>query len=74
MFEASGIFEARVGAVSALEMMLVKLVYVKALIPMFVTELPMVSEPVKPEQPSKAEFPMLVTELPMVSEPLRPEQ
>ena len=37
-----------------------------------VTELPIVSEPVKPSQPAKAQLPIVVTELGMVNEPVRP--
>ena len=50
----------------------VKVVPLKAELPMVVTELGMVTE-VRPEQLLKAELPMLVTELGMVTE-VRPEQ
>ena len=47
----------------------------KALLPIEVTELPMVTV-VRPVQSEKAEFPIVVTELPMVTEsrPVQPEK
>ena len=41
---------------------------------MLVTDEPIVNEPVKPEQWSKAASPMLVTDEPIVNEPVKPEQ
>ena len=67
--------QPRVGGVAGLAMILLMSEQPqKALSPMFVTELPMMSEPVKFEHNSKAHTPMLVTELPMVSEPVKFEQ
>ena len=44
----------------------------KARSPMDVTELGIVSEPVKPLQPEKAPFPIEFTELDIVNDPLNP--
>ncbi len=46
----------------------------KAYVPMLVTELGMVKDPVKPLQPQKACSLMLVTELGIIKDPVRPLQ
>ena len=46
----------------------------KALMPIEVTELPMVNVPLNPVHPAKAVSPIVVTELGMVSEPVKPLQ